>query len=160
MPKLYELTQQYNQIFNTIAEESDFEQLEQILSGIEEAFEIKAENIAKLIKSLDGDIEAYKKEVDRLSTRKKTLENYQDRMKVYLETNMKAIGKENIKGNIFTFFIQNNPPKVIVDNEKYIPKKYKSIEIHIDKKALLDSLKNGEKIKGAHMEQSASLRIR
>lgn len=160
MPKLYELSSQYNQIFQSITEDSDLEQLEEILTGIEEEFEVKAENVAKLIKSLDGDIEAYKKEVDRLAARKKAIENHQDRLKAYIESNMKATGKEKIKGNVFTIAMQNNPPKAIVDDEEVIPDTYKQYELHIAKKELLEDLKQGKEIPGAHMEQSASLRIR
>jgi len=160
MPKLYELSSRYNQIFNTMTEESDFEQLEEMLSGIEEEFEVKAENIAKLIKSLDGDIKAYKEEADRLSARKKTIENHQDRTKAYLEANMKALGKDKIKGNVFTIAMQSNPPRAIVDSEGDIPEVYKAYELHIAKKELLDDLKQGKEVPGAHMEQSVSLRIR
>lgn len=160
MPKLYELSSQYNQIFQAITEESGLEQLEEKLSAIEEEFDMKAENIAKIIKSLDGDIKAYKEEADRLSARKKTLENNQGRLKAYLEANMRAMGKEKIKGNVFALSIQNNPPQVIVDNEKAIPRRYKSYELHIAKKELLEDLKLGGKIKGAHLEVGTSLRIR
>jgi hypothetical protein len=160
MPKLYELSSQYNQIFYTMTEESDFEQLEETLSGIEEEFEVKAENIAKLIKSLDGDAKAYKEEVDRLASRKKAIENHQDRLKAYLESNMVALGKDKIKGNVFTIAMQNNPPKAIVDIEELIPEQYKSYELHIAKKEILDDLKQGKEVPGVHMEQSQSLRIR
>jgi DNA repair exonuclease SbcCD ATPase subunit len=160
MPKLYELTSQYNQIFQSITEESDLEHLEEMLSAIEEEFEVKAENIAKLIKSLDGDIKAYKDELDRLSARKKSIENHQDRLKAYLETNMRATGKEKIKGSVFTIAMQNNPPKAVIDSEDDIPEQYKVYEVHITKKELLDDLKQGKEVPGAHMEQSQSLRIR
>lgn len=160
MPKLYELTSQYNQIFQSITDESDLEQLEEMLSAIEEEFEVKAENIAKLIKSLDGDIKAYKDELDRLSARKKSIENHQERLKAYLEANMRATGKDKIKGSVFTIAMQNNPPKVVIDSEDDIPEQYKVYEVHITKKELLDDLKQGKEVPGAHMEQSQSLRIR
>ncbi len=146
MPKLYELTSQYNQIFQSITEsDSDLEQLEELLTNIEEEFDIKAENIAKLIRSLDGDIKAYKEEADRLATRKEVTENRQKRLKDYLETNMKAMGKENIKGSIFSLTMQNNPPKVVIDNEKVIPKKYKTYELHISQERANGRYKAGKK---------------
>jgi uncharacterized membrane protein YheB (UPF0754 family) len=160
MPKLYELTSEYNRIFETMTEESDFEMLEEVLTAIEEDFEAKAENIAKLIKSLDGDIKAYKEEVDRLSARKKSIENHQDRLKVYLEANMRATGKDKIKGNVFTLAMQNNPPKAVIDSEGDLPEQYKVTEIHIVKSDILNDLKQGKEVPGAHMEQSQSLRIR
>jgi DNA repair exonuclease SbcCD ATPase subunit len=160
MPKLYELTSQYNQIFQSITEESDLEHLEEMLSAIEEEFEVKAENIAKLIKSLDGDIKAYKDELDRLSARKKSIENHQERLKAYLEANMRATGKDKIKGNVFTLSMQNNPSKVVLDSEEDIPDEYKYYEMHIDKKRMLDDIKQGKEVPGAHIEQTVSLRIR
>ena len=59
-----------------------------IQSAIEEVegnFEDKAENIIKLIKSVEGDIKTYKEEELRLSTRRKTLENKVANLKEYLE---------------------------------------------------------------------------
>jgi hypothetical protein len=160
MPKLYDLSSQYNQIFYTMNEESDYDQLEETLSSIEEEFEVKAENVAKLIKSFDGDIEGFKAEEKRLAARRKSLENYQDRMKQYLESNMRATGKEKIKGNVFSLAMQNNPPKVIIHDEEAISDKYKEYEVKYDKKAMLEDLKAGVEVRGAHTEQSSSLRIR
>jgi hypothetical protein len=160
MPKLYHLTSQYNEIFYTMDEESDFGQLEEMLSAIEEEFEVKAENIAKLIKSFDGDIEGFKAEEKRLASRRKTLENYQDRMKQYLESNMKATGKEKIKGNVFSLAMQQNPLKVVVHDEGAISEMYKEYEVKLDKKRMLEDIKLGIEVPGVHTEQSISLRIR
>ena len=67
MASLYELKESYLVIQQAI---EDGEELEPILASISEAIEVKAENYAKVMKNMDGDIEAIDKEIERLSQRK------------------------------------------------------------------------------------------
>ncbi|EPV6683415.1 siphovirus Gp157 family protein, partial [Listeria monocytogenes] len=52
--KLYELTQAYNQVLE-MAEELDTETLQDTLDSIREPIEEKAENIIKMVKSIDAE---------------------------------------------------------------------------------------------------------
>ena len=60
MANLYDLTANWQQVYNM--EEIDEEAWFDTLSSIDEAIEDKGNNIAKLIRSLETDVEAYKAE--------------------------------------------------------------------------------------------------
>ena len=126
-----------------------------------EELEVKAENIAKLIKTLEVDIAGFKEEEKRLSDRRKSLENRVKNLKEYLDGAMKLTSKTKFKGKLFSFNIQKNAPGVSILDEKLIPKEYLIEQAPvIDKKAILNDLKNGEDIPGVEIKQTESLRIR
>lgn len=161
--KLYELTELYQNIWELIGDdETDVETLETALKQIEDNIEVKAESIAKLVKGIDGDIASLKEEERRLAKRRKTLENKQINIKLYLENQLKLMDINRIKTPIFTISLQRNPPSVRILNEDAIPDKYKKMEtiISVVKKDLLEDLKLGEIIDGAEIKQEKSLRIR
>lgn len=159
--KLYELTQNYLNLLDLL-ENPDIpkEIVESALEEVEGNFEDKAENIVKLIKSIEADIKAYKEEETRLSTRRKTLENKVKGLKDYLEGSMIALDKKDIKGKIFTLAIKKNPPSVVIDDFTILPMEYKKIEEKEDKKKIKESIDNGIEVPGARIEQKESLRIR
>ena len=74
--KLYELTEMYKNIWDLVEDdEIDLDTLETALSQVEDNLEVKAENMAKLVKGIDGDIDTLKSEEKRLTDKRKTLEN-------------------------------------------------------------------------------------
>ena len=160
--KLYELTESYLNL-QELLENPEVPQdlITSALEQVGEELEVKAENIAKLIKTLEVDIAGFKEEEKRLSDRRKSLENRVKNLKEYLDWAMKATGKTKFKGKLFSFNIQKNAPGVSILDEKLIPKEYLIEQAPvIDKKAILNDLKNGEDIPGVEIKQTESLRIR
>lgn len=161
--KLYELTELYKNIWDLVEdEEADLDTLELALGQVEDNIEIKAESMAKLIKSIDGDVEFIKAEETRLAGKRKVLENKQKNLKSYLENQLTTMAIDKVKTPLFTVAMQNNPPSVDISNEELIPEKFKKTvtTVSIVKKDLLDALKAGEVIEGATIKQGRSLRIR
>lgn len=160
--KLYELTENYLNLQELLENpEVPQELITNALDQVGEELEVKAENIAKLIKTLEVDIAGFKEEEKRLSDRRKSLENKVKNLKEYLDRAMKATGKTEFKGKLFSFNIQKNAPGVSIIDEKLIPKEYLIEQAPvIDKKAILNDLKNGEDIPGVEIKQTESLRIR
>lgn len=155
---LYELTQNYLQVLE-IAENGD--DLADTLEALEDAIEVKAENTAKVIKQLEANAEMLANESRRLSERKSAIENNVRNLKSYLQEQLEKCGKSKIKGEIFTVAIQNNPQSVDVLDETKIPLEFFIEQApKLDKKTLLQHLKNEEQIPGAALKQSQSLRIR
>lgn len=136
------------------------EMLKESLDNIGEEINIKLENVAKVIKSIEVDAEGLKEEEKRLADRRKSLENRISSLKEYAENSMKATKKEKIKGKVFTLRIQKNPVSVDVVNEDNIPDKYFITEKKLVMKDVLEVLKSGKAVPGAKLKQSASLRIR
>lgn len=162
---LYELTNDYINLL-ALAEDPDTdpEVLADTLEGLDGQLEDKADNYAKVIRQIESDVNGLKAEIERLQARKTAAQNNIDRMKANLEQMMIATDKTKFKTELFSFGIQKNPAKVVMD-EQYIenvPEEYlKYKEPEIDRKKLAEDLKAGKDLNGiAHLEQSESLRIR
>lgn len=164
MSKLYEISERYKNLEDLLDNpelENIKEELEKSIDSIQEEFDLKAENIAKFIKSLEIDSKGLKEESQRLQSRKKTIDNRISSLKEYLFEHMQALKKNKIKGKVFTLSIQNNPVSVEITDDKAIPKKYiMPQEVKFDKKAILKDLKNDIVIDGVDVKQTQGLRIR
>lgn len=162
MPSLYELEDNWEQVFNMLNDpDVDEEMILDTLEAIEGEIEIKAVGYAKVIKNLEADIPALKEEIDRLERKKKSKESKAKFLKLKLEETMKSMGRLEIKTDLFDFKIQKNPPGIDVLDIKQVPDIYKiPQEVKIDKRAILQDLKNGAEIKGVEIKQSEGLRIR
>lgn len=155
---LYELSQNYLAVQDM---ELDEETLRDTLDSIEDAFEDKAENIAKLYRTVEAEEKAFEAEEKRFYAMKKTAANKKQFLKQYLEDNMRLIGKTKFKAGVFNFSIQNNPPSVEIYDETLIPEQYLVEQpAKIDKAGIKDLLKQGQEVPGATLKTSQSLRVR
>jgi sugar-specific transcriptional regulator TrmB len=165
MANIYELTQDYLRLLEMAEDpELDPEVIADTFEGIEGELEIKAENYAKVMKNLEGDIAALKAEEERLAKKRKAIENNIKRMKGTLQEAMELTGKTKFKTDLFSFGIQKNAPSVVIDaaDIRDIPEDYlKFKEPEVDKTAIKNAINAGVDFEGlAHLEVSQSLRIR
>lgn len=161
MAKLYELTSNYLNLMELLDNpEVPGEVLQESLQEVKEEIEIKAENIAKLVKNIDSDIQGLKAEEKRLNYKRKSLENKQKSIKQYLEDTLKISDIKKVKTPLFTITIQKNAPSVVIEDLESIPECYFLIKKEISKSGILEALKAGQKVVGAKLEQKESLRIR
>ena len=174
MAALYELTGDFLQLMDMLEdEETDEQVILDTLEGIDFEIEQKADGYAKIIKSLEGNVDALNRESDRLTNRRKTYENRIKWLKQNLEMCMRATGKRKFTTDLFSFNIQKNGGKrklvIDVDVEK-VPEQYRIKQPDaIDGDSIRDFLKNNG-LEGqdgsincefAHLEpQGESLRIR
>ena len=139
------------------------------LDGIEEGFEVKAENIACFIKQLDGELEMLKKQKAAFERRRKAKETQLEGMRNYLLTCMQKIGRTKIETPLAKISIRNNAESVQIDNESdFITRcqmcgaddylRYKTPEI--DKTAVKADLQKGYKIEGASLVRKQSIIIK
>lgn len=155
---LYELSQNYLAVQDMDLEP---ETLKDTLDSIEEAIEVKAENIAKWIRNLEADKKAFEEEEKRFKEKKQAADNRIKSLKLYLEDNMRLTGKTKFKAGFFSFAIQNNPPSVEVFDEALIPKQFLIEQpVKIDRAGIKELLKAGEEVPGAELKHSSGLRIR
>ena len=139
------------------------------LSGIEEEFDVKAENVAAYIKSLKAEADALKAEEAALSRRRKAKENQLERMKAYLLENMLLINRQKIDTPRAKLSIRTNPESVQFDDENefitmcektgmedYL--RYKAPEIN--KTAVKERLKSGLVLDGVRLIRTQSLIIK
>lgn len=162
---LYDLTQEYAYLMS-IADDPDLDPqvFEDTLEGLSGEIEDKADGYAKVISGLTSQMNGLKWEIDRLTARRRAIENNIARMKENLKMAMISTGKTQFKTTAFSFNIQKNPPSVVVDAPQLadIPFEYLVLqEPKIDKVKLKDDLKAGKDLEGiAHLEQTEGVRIR
>ena len=161
MSNIYELSENYRQVFDAIANGEDDQVYLDTLEAINDSIEDKADNYMRVIKNSEADIEALDKEIKRLQEKKKVLSNGVKRMKESLQGAMERTNKLAFKTTLFSYGIQNNAPSLDNLDIDKIPKKYfVDQEPKLDKKSLLNDLKEGQEINGATMKQTKSLRVR
>lgn len=161
MSTLFNLTDNYKQVYDLIAEQGDEQALNDTLESINDALEDKADGYVSVIKSLESDNKAIDDEIKRLQQRKTTNKNGIDRLKESLKVYMEATGKTKFKTALNSYNIQNNPPSLNVIEEKHIPSDFwLSQAPKLDKKALLKHIKENDDVDGVEIKQTQSLRVR
>lgn len=174
--KLYELTNDFTQLFDQFDEISSMDNAEEFkqawfdtLSGIEEEFEVKAENIGAYIKALAAAAKDLKTEEEALSKRRRAKEKQAEWLKKYLLESMQAIGRTKIDRPMAVLSVKNCPESVRFEDEKafindcmesghdeYL--RYKTPEI--DRTAVKEALQHGEKIEGAYLARDQRIDIK
>ena len=156
---LYEMTVAANQLYDLLTsgeiDEQTFNDTLQAM-GTEE----KLESYCKVIRQLEADAEMLKAEKERIENKKKTVDNSIGRMKKAVMEFMKASGSTKSTAGTFTVALSTSKATKIVD-ESLIPKKYFiKQEPKIDKKAILEMLKSGAKVKGCELQINEGVRIK
>lgn len=153
--KLYELSEQYNQL---MALEMEPEQIADTLDMITGEIREKAQGIRAVIAHFDAGIDAIDKEIARLSAMKKTATNRVDALTDYLRTNMEATGIKKIECDLFTITLRSGSPVCIIEDESALPDAYVTVKTTVapDKRKILADLKDGADIPGAHIGMGKS----
>ena len=136
------------------------------LNALQMEREHKLEGVALWIKDLRAEAAAVKEEADKLTARKKSLDNKIDGLKVWL---LNALAGEKLKTPRCNVY-QTHNQKVVIDDEKALidmfmssPSGEKFLRMkdpEIDKNALKDSMKQGYKYEFAHLETTESVVIK
>lgn len=163
MSNLREITGDLLKLMVMLEEEPDSEILKDTLEGVSGELDAKAESYVYVIKEYESQIEAIKKEKNRLDNRQKIAENAIERLKEALKGAMEVTGTKKCGGNLYSITLKEGSPQLGVIDEKLIPKKY-FIKIpatqKLDRKLLLKEAKE-KKIKGVgELRISKSLLIR
>lgn len=165
MASIYELKAEFDTLWMILEDELADE--EAILGAWETATEDladKLENCCKYIKNEEAVIAGLKEEEERLNARRKAKENVIKRLKQLMQDAMIAAGEKKLPCGTFTVSIQNNAPSVVMDEQyvENVPAEYLRLrEPEVDKKKILEALKDGKNLDGlAHLQQTSSLRIR
>lgn len=87
------------------------------LTAIEEEFDVKAENVAVYIKSLNAEIKALKAEEDALKRRRTAFENSVERLKGYLLGSMHTVGRLKIDMPRAKLSVRKNAESLVVDDD-------------------------------------------
>lgn len=161
MTTLFNLREKYKEIYEWIVEQGDEQVLIDTLQSINDALEEKADGYVAVIKSIESDNAAIDEEIKRLRERKTSNQNGIKHLKESLQEAMEETGKHKFKTALNSYSIANNPPSLDVTNEKLIPKEYWVLQApKLNKKELLQDIKNGADIQGVEVKRTKSLRVR
>lgn len=166
MSTLYQLTGQYQFLLSLMEDpDTDPQIIEDSLEAVSGEIEVKADGYARVMAELEARKAAVKAEKDRLAALESSLGKNIDRMKESLKTSMIATGKTKFKTDLFSFSVQKNPPKVVIDDPSRIPEGFLIPQPpKVDTVSIKESLKSvdaGSMWEGiCHLEQGESLRIR
>jgi hypothetical protein len=161
MSTLYELTGQMQALL-ALMEDPDVDPqiIEDSLEAVSGEIEVKADGYARVRAELMFTSAALKAEIDRLTARKRVIDNNIDRMMESLKNGLIAAGKPKFKTDLFSFNIQKNPPKVVIDDATKIPEGFLIPQPpKVDAAAIKKSLKDADEQifwQGiAHLEQDS-----
>lgn len=163
MSTMYELTAQYTALLAMADEEEiDPEAIADTFEALEGEIEDKADNVAKILRDLDGEADKIKAEESRLAKRRAHYEASAASLKKRLETMMKLTGKTKFKTSLFSFGIQKNggkkPLVLDVEVDKLPIELTKAVP---DNNAIRAYLEEHEECEFAHFEERGeSLRIK
>lgn len=156
---LYEMTTQANALYELLqSEEIDEQTFLDTLEAI--GTEEKIESYCQVIKELQGDLDKFKAEADRLAARMKTAKNGIERLKESLLTFLRASGQDKVKAGTFSASIGTSKQTNILD-ESLIPTEFRTPQPDkIDKTAIKKAIESGLEVAGAEVIINEGVRIR
>jgi hypothetical protein len=126
--KLYELSSAYHNLIEYLSIPQDdiiiANGLQEQLASITDQFNVKAENIGKLILTKQAEAKAIDEEITRLNNRKRVIENRAEWLKNYLQVEMQVAKTDKIEGQILTLSLQKSPPSCEILDQTLVPQQF------------------------------------
>ena len=139
------------------------EDLEVIRELIKQEIQNKSTGIVAVGRNLESNIAAIDTEIKRLQELKRLKQNNITRLKEYTKECMNIQGIKKLETSLGNISIRKTPASVKILDETKIPLEYLNVKqvTSIDKKTLLDDLKDGLILEGiAELSQGTSLTIK
>ena len=162
---LYVLASEYQAAASRLLE-SDFDEqtIADTLEALSGDLEVKATNVAMLIRNLESTAVQIKDAEKQMADRRKAIESKAESIKRYLFDNMKRTGISKIESPYFALTIKKNPPSVVIDDANAIPADYMVTPPPPppapDKALIKKAIADGCEVPGAHIEQGERLEIK
>lgn len=126
--------------------------------------EVKAQNVVCFLRNLETTAAAIKEAEAGMAARRKAIENRVDGLKRYVLDAMQNNGIQKIECPLFSISIAKNPPAVEVLDERQIPADYfvspPAPPPQLDKKLVMQAIKDGYEVPGAKLRQGVHLAIK
>lgn len=132
--------------------------MEETLSKIEDARDIKALNIACLVKNFRAAAEALKQEKLRLQRRQQAAEKTVERLTRYLEQFLEPGTRLN--DHRATIGWRKSEAVNCQTDPKQLPPEFQRVKVETDLSAIKSALKSGEAVPGATLETRNNIQIR
>lgn len=164
LPTLFDLSDTAYQLMAILedSEQADPE-VDADLALIDQMLMEKTESYVSVIRSLEAMADARKAEADRLRDRARTAEKHADWLRDRLLVHMQTTNRQRIETARFSLSIRTNPPSVVVVDAAAVPSDFQRtrIEISVDKRAVLESIKAGGEVPaGCDIQRTQRLEVR
>lgn len=165
MSTLYELTGTLRHLLDLAQSgEVDQQTIDETIESMNlvQDTERKIEGYAIVLEELKASNERIRKEEKRLAERRRTQQNTYDRIRRTLLDQMKLLEIDKVKTDRYTVSIRQNPVKIVVEDDRYIPKAYFDEQPpKLNRKKLKEYIMtSGETVKGVELTQDESLQIK
>ena len=162
---LLEAAAEYRHITDVLQDaDIDEQTLKDTLEGEAWPVELKASNYCVVIDNLESSADAIKRAEDRLSRRRKSMENRIRFLRERLKQAMEIAGMQRIDAPQFSISIQPNPPAVEVFEPDLVPEEYLRQSPppppEPDRLAIKAAIQAGQDIPGARLTRTTRLVIR
>ena len=162
--KLYELAEAFEEVMaklDNLEEGEDANEVAAHLGEIQADIKTKIEGCLKVHAEYTADSRRCKEESDRLRNLSNSAKRKADWMKDYVHDNMTTLGIDHLMAGVFDVRVSKGPPRVEILVPKDIPEEYFHIpDPVLDKRKVLDALKDDVEVPGTEIRQSTHLRIR
>lgn len=135
---LYDIEDNLQCLLDSSGMVQDEDQRMQVLNEIAEADAAgkhKRDGVAKYLRSLGAAQDAITAEIAYLNRRKKALANHEERLRTYIIGIVEQYGtarpgkQKELKGNIHSLQLRQNPPSVVIEQEHLVPARFKRITV-------------------------------
>jgi len=161
---LYKLTEKFKEFLDDIESgkyDDDPESLKDTLESMDIEWNLKANQVGKLIKHIDEKISRHKDYEKNQKERRIREEKRSDNLKKYLFNNMKEKGIKKIDNDLEVIIsIRKGTGSVEIVNEEEIPEEFVKIIKQFDKIGLKKLLKEGKEIPGCKLIVKDNLTIK
>ena len=157
---IYDINKAFQSIVDMVADgELTQEDFQQALAELEQSKVEKCGNAICYLNMRKQAIEAMKAEEKRISTQRKMLEKGNKSLEEAFAYVLNNMGDKEVITRYGVMKVRKNPPSVVIDDLSKVPTKFQhqKIEVTIDKVAIKNAIKAGEKVAGCHIEQSEKL---
>src|SRR5690625_2823243 len=165
--KLYEIAEDFKAVADALenADTNLKEILESSLSQVEMELGSKLENIVKLRKHFEAEADKFKAVKDEFQAKERVMRNKANSLKEYMEDTLLSLGydadsKKKVDAGLWTIAMQKSAPSLKVEDESLIPDEYFVEKKELQRRQVLDALKEGAEIEGATITQSQHVRVR
>lgn len=165
--KLYELTSDYQALMNLIDEDIPADVISDTLEAITAEIEVKADNIACMMKNLDADITAIKAEEARLAERRRKKQASYEWFKQYLSAELQKAEVAEVETARNRISFRKSESIDITDESAFIAWAEENrddlltfAQPKINKTAIKAAIKDGAKITGAQIVEKQNIQIK
>ena len=129
------------------------------LAELEQSKVEKCGNAICYLNMLKHGVEDMKAEEKRINTMRKALESRAKNLESAFAYVLKNMGDKEVITKYGVMKVRKNPASVVIDDITKIDSKYtrQKIQIDVDKIAIKKAIQSGEKVDGAHLEQTEKL---